>query len=221
MIGPVCHSFFGAFDDTNNEHQLLAMSDSRSNDPPTIGFLTVLQQPRLGLLGGYLILNAVGRPLEFHCTAPVRPNRAQEILYGSTLEPYLFGEQIGSTLLKKAKVKPQLVLTDVRPALELREHTKIPVALVVGSPADIEAPSPALKIATTRIDSAQADVPAPKHLQLIHFQLGATQLAIAARHEEDRDQILRDWDAHTESLDFSEPFGRIRDAIDEAQKSRA
>ena len=52
-----------------------------------------------GLFGGYLVLNLLGRPLEFHCTAPVRPNRAQEILYGPTLDPYLCGERIGQTLV--------------------------------------------------------------------------------------------------------------------------
>ena len=57
-----------------------------------IGFLTVVDEPAHGLFGGYLILNPAGRPVEFHCTAPVKPNRAQEILYGTTLKPYLYGE---------------------------------------------------------------------------------------------------------------------------------
>ena len=62
---------------------------------PALGFLTVLEHSQHGLMGGYLVLNISGRPLEFHCTAPIKPNRAQQILYGPTLEPYLFGEQIG------------------------------------------------------------------------------------------------------------------------------
>jgi hypothetical protein len=56
-----------------------------------LGFLAVVEHELHGLFGGYLLLNATGRPLEFHCTAPVRPNRAQQILYGPTLEPYLYG----------------------------------------------------------------------------------------------------------------------------------
>jgi len=56
-------------------------------------------------------------PLEFHCTAPVKPNRAQQILYGPTLEPYLFGEQIGQSLLSKAAVEPEVICTDRPPAL--------------------------------------------------------------------------------------------------------
>ena len=53
---------------------------------PALGFLTVVEHPQHGLFGGYLLLNHGGRPLEFHCTAPIKPNRAQEILYGPTLD---------------------------------------------------------------------------------------------------------------------------------------
>ncbi len=59
-----------------------------------------------------MLLNAAGRPLEFHCTAPVKPNRTQEILYGPMLKPYLYGEQIGQTLLAKSKLMPVVVCTD-------------------------------------------------------------------------------------------------------------
>src|SRR5688500_11494160 len=61
--------------------------------PQALGFLTVVEHDQFGLVGGYLILNSSGRPLEFHCTAPVKPSRAQQILYGPTLTPYLYGEQ--------------------------------------------------------------------------------------------------------------------------------
>ena len=79
------------------------MSASGSKSVPSVGFLTVQEFTDLGLIGGYLILNAVGRPLEFHCTAPVRPNRAQEILYGPTLAPFLYGEQIGLTFRERLR----------------------------------------------------------------------------------------------------------------------
>ena len=74
-----------------------------------LGFLTVVEQDPLGLVGGYLLLNGAGRPLEFHCTAPVKPNRAQQILFGPTLAPYLYGEQIGQTLIAKGAIAPMLV----------------------------------------------------------------------------------------------------------------
>ncbi|MFN9042183.1 MAG: AAA family ATPase, partial [Planctomyces sp.] len=64
-----------------------------------------------GHIGGLLITNQNGRPLEFQCTTPVRPNRTQEILFGETLRPWLLGELIGSTLLDRVAIKPSLVVT--------------------------------------------------------------------------------------------------------------
>ena len=49
-----------------------------------LGFLTVLNEPS-GYLGGYLVTNVWGRPLEFRLSTAVQPNRVQQILYGSTL----------------------------------------------------------------------------------------------------------------------------------------
>ena len=82
----------------------------------TLGFLTVVEHPQFGLCGGYLLLNFAGRPVEFHCTTPIKPNRAQEILYGPTLESFLYGEQIGRTLIQQGGQSPLTVFTDREPA---------------------------------------------------------------------------------------------------------
>src|SRR5262245_33024282 len=66
----------------------------------SLGFLAVLQDAA-GFIGGYLITNAWGRPLEFRLTTPVQPNRVQQILYGATLNDYLFADLIGKTLVEK------------------------------------------------------------------------------------------------------------------------
>ena len=107
------------------------MESGKNHSKPAIGFLTVIDHPQHGLFGGYLVLNLAGRPLEFHCTAPIKPNRAQQILYGPTLESFLYGEQIGSTLLGHAKTSPLVVCTDREPVLSLRDLVDMPVALVL------------------------------------------------------------------------------------------
>src|SRR5436190_16532179 len=106
------------------------MSSPSPKSAPCLGFLTVVENAELGLLGGYLLLNAAGRPLEFHCTAPVKPNRAQEILYGPTLRPFLYGEQIGQTLLTKSKLMPLVVCTDSENVLAARDFTHVPLVVV-------------------------------------------------------------------------------------------
>jgi hypothetical protein len=78
----------------------------------SLGFITVVDHDELGCIGGYLILNMGGRPLEFHCTAPVRANRAQQILYGVSLKPFLYGELVGRSLIEKGLETPIVILAN-------------------------------------------------------------------------------------------------------------
>ena len=95
-----------------------------------LGFLTAIELPGGGHVGGLLVTNRFGRPLEFQCTTPVKPNRTQEILYGPTLRPFVLGELIGKTLVEKATVKPDLVLTEDDELLEVRPHIDRPAGTV-------------------------------------------------------------------------------------------
>jgi hypothetical protein len=94
-----------------------------------LGFLTVLQEPA-GYLGGYLVTNQWGRPLEFRLSTAVQPNRVQQILYGETLEPFVCADLIGKTLVDKTTAPAILVVTDRQAALDLRFRLDVPVALL-------------------------------------------------------------------------------------------
>jgi hypothetical protein len=189
----------------------------RSSDPkskPALGFLTVVEDSQDGLFGGYLLLNLAGRPLEFHCTAPVKPNRAQQILYGPTLAPYLFGEQIGQTLLSKSKLQPLVVCTDREPALSLREYVDVPVTLVLpkeGEDSPDSANDPGGKL--WRVDAAHAScaTTAP-------FHLGRNRLVIHHSYSEDSRLVTERLAEVADSFDLAEPFARIREAIAEARQ---
>ena len=98
--------------------------------PTHLGFLTALGDPTRGVIGGFLVLNLVGRPTEFHCTAPVRPNRAQEILYGATLEGFLCGEQIAQALVGRTKTELAVILTNNPNVLTAGNSLKAPLAMV-------------------------------------------------------------------------------------------
>jgi len=165
---------------------------SASKSVPAIGFLTVIEHSELGFLGGYLLLNATGRPLEFHCTAPVKSTRAQEILYGPTLRPYLYGEQIGQTLLTRSKLTPLMVCTDREHVLAARDFTHFPLVLVPEGGVTLSTPT---------------------------FKLGRNDVSPAPHYASDEQTILAAWPQQADHLDLSEPFARIREALDEAQKS--
>jgi len=201
----------------------LFMDHSAESTSGSIGFLTVIRHARHGLFGGYLVLNRAGRPLEFHCTAPVKPSRAQEILYGPTLEPYLYGEQIGSTLIRQANGEPLFLCTDVAPALEVAKHVDFPVVLVDTRTNDTpEGPTSVSNDAAEpdsavirRLDEAHGSPPA-----LAWFRIGPNRLGMIARRETDRGSFEERLGKVAAQLDLSEPFERIREAIEEAQRGR-
>jgi hypothetical protein len=180
------------------------------NAPTTLGFLTVVSDPELGLLGGYLALNAAGRPLEFHCTAPVKASRAQEILYGTALAPYLYGELIGGTLAARAKTPPLLICTDTAPVLALRAATDAPVVLILPD-ADQAA---AAAVLATGVPGETRSAPAAR---LVMLPLGKRRAALDAAHAEDRRIVEAVGAGPFADFDFAEPFARIREALEEAR----
>jgi hypothetical protein len=188
------------------------MTNGEAQPPTALGFFTVLQHDQQGLVGGYLILNAAGRPLEFHCTAPVKPNRAQQILFGPTLETYLYGEQIGQTLLANGSLEPLAVCTDVEPALAVRDYVGLPVALVLSDGSAAPADSSPSAPSEWRVDAAHRAGP---HLHA--FEFGRNRLAVAAHRQADGSAIATRLE-NLVGFDLSEPFARIREAIEEAHK---
>jgi hypothetical protein len=175
------------------------MTISSAKAAPCLGFLTAIENADSGIVGGYLVLNAAGRPLEFHCTAPLKPTRAQQILYGATLQPYLYGEQIGQTLLTKSKLTPLVVCTDSEPVLAARDFTQFPMALV--------------------LPTQTSDEQVAAHTRSPAFALGKSQVSTAAHYFGDQ-QLIRDtWPSQADWLDLLEPFTRIREALSEAQRT--
>ena len=114
------------------------MTASGSKSTRLLGYLTFVVIPQHGIVGGYLLVNQRARPVEFHCTAPVLPNRAQEILYGCTFRSALLCDQIGQALLGQASQPPSLLLTDEPDAVGLRRLNNIPLALFVDEKHSIE-----------------------------------------------------------------------------------
>lgn len=180
---------------------------------PTVGYLTVVEDEQHGLFGGYLLLNSNGRPLEFHCTTPVRANRAQEILYGPTLREYLCGEQIAAALVRKTNLAPRLICTDMTEVLAVRQHVDVPVIAV----APVAAEPPTADGQAWRVDAAHA-VAEPKSPAL--FALAGADVLVSDAHPQDRSDVIQIWETFAARIDLTEPFGRIHEAISEAQQAQ-
>lgn len=163
--------------------------------PLNLGFLTILQENG-SYLGGYFVTNAWGRPLEFRLSSAVQPNKIQQILYASTLVPYVCGDLIGKALVERAGVPVALVLTTCEPALDLRLKLDTPVAVLLAD-ADPRGSDP-------------LTVPLPN---------GRGKLLCHARHPGDVEaigKVMADLDG---AMDLTEPFTRVKEAIAEARKT--
>jgi hypothetical protein len=159
-----------------------------------LGFLTVLHETN-GYLGGYLVTNLWGRPLEFRLSTAVQPNRVQQILYAQTLPAYVCGELIGKTLVDKTATPAHLILTDTPQAMGLRRVIDLPVAWVAAS-GDAEAATwPAVRPAAG----------------------GRGPVCVHPDFPDDLPR-LKDLFDRLGGLDLAEPFSRIREAVAEARK---
>lgn len=197
---------------------------------PIVGYLSTLESADHGYFGGYLMVSLLGRPLEFHCTAPVRPSRAQQILYGLTLRPYLLGEQIGGTLLREAKLRPELILTDQIDAFCLRSQATVPLVCLVGGTPEKESQDPTGHAADDGPAiigglvegpilplpaSPSANAPQPATYR---FSAGGCDWQLPNGFEADRPLVVDLLTRLAKHVELAEPFGRIHEAICEAQR---
>lgn len=170
------------------------MSGAGKTETLRLGFMETMEVEGRGHIGGLLITNQNGRPLEFQCTTPVKPNRTQEILFGETLRSWLLGELIGSTLLDRVSIKPGIIITSDPNLLELRNHTAIPVACAA------DAKSRAAEQGGT-------------------LRVGGSLLRFHGAHELDAESMAKQKHLIPDSADLAEPLERVREALAETVKT--
>ncbi|HUG91879.1 MAG TPA: hypothetical protein VML55_13660 [Planctomycetaceae bacterium] len=183
------------------------MSQPNTHPPFRLGFLAAVELPGRGHVGGLLVTNHLGRPLEFQCTAPVKANRTQEILYGPTLVPYLLCDLIGRTLLDKVGVKPQLVLVDDPRLVELRAEVDVPVAV--------------LSLSTADADSGDTIDPPLDPGTPARAVLGRQAVAYHPSFAADAEMLEQARNRLPPDADLSEPFARVREALRETMGAAA
>lgn len=209
------------------------MASDNVSSQKSLGFVSVRHRLDQGYFGGYLLINSVARPLEFHCTVPVQPTRAQSILFGPTLEEFLCGEQICRALLSRAKLQPQVVLVDSPAALCVRHWIDLPILWIrprgpiggatggatVGASggASSEPPSSGELLSPTNLEhgfqtpSHQRNASEYAERSSEHYQFCCLE-----SYRSDLDAI--DWlnESYAIEHDLREPFERIIEALSEA-----
>ncbi len=164
-----------------------------------LGFLAVLEDPT-GYLGGYLVTNAWGRPLEFRVSNPLQPSKLQQILYGDTLRPYIFADLIGKALVDKTASHVQIIVTDCRPVLDLRRLIETPIVwLAISS-----------ELGSGPVDPGVKEGPV--------MSLPAGKLYCHPEFPADKQAAYKLLERLPDCFELAEPFVRIREAIGEARK---
>jgi hypothetical protein len=203
-----------------------------------LGFLTVIDQSSGGLTGGYLVLNKTGRPLEFHCTMPLVPDKIQHILYGDTLQPFLYGERIAQTLVQRSKLPVLSVLTNHAAVLSVQTLVSTPIIYVFGGLTKTEEcpDSPPVReisaelsesLKTFGIDDSRlqtrsscpdvmSKIPNVPGLDTgIWREIGIGNRLIAVPETKEAD-LIAEIKEMARTIDLLEPFARIRLALEEA-----
>ncbi len=103
-------------------------NEPQTNGKVVIGFLGYREYEDGGAYrGAILITDEWSKPIEFRCTAPVRPTALQRTLYGKSLLPHILSELIGEPLVGSVREKPELIFITADAYFDLRCKISIPV----------------------------------------------------------------------------------------------
>jgi len=75
-----------------------------------IGYIDIYGNAKDGYVGGVLVTDRIGVPVEFRHTENVNPGKLQKILYGRSLERFLKCESLAKCLLSDLENKPDILI---------------------------------------------------------------------------------------------------------------
>jgi len=85
-------------------------------------------------LGGLMVVDSRGIPVEFKYTDTIKPSKLQKVLYGGVLEKYLKEEVIIGNLVEKLEIKPEIYVVDKIENMVLNKFVKEQVILLKETP---------------------------------------------------------------------------------------
>ena len=99
----------------------------------SVGYLLSLSVAEDVFMGGAMVTDTHGLPLEFRYTEPVRATKLQRILYGGVLEKYIHGDVIAGNLIGRLEHKPDLFVVSEPSLLETAQAAGKRVLLLLPS----------------------------------------------------------------------------------------
>jgi len=91
----------------------------------TLGYYSLLENlTKDSYIGAMLVIDKVGKPMEFRTTYPIKPTFVQKQLYGDSLLPYINQELCGQPLYQALTHKPDILVVEKLELLILTEVIK-------------------------------------------------------------------------------------------------
>lgn len=163
------------------------------------GFLVVDAGEDGAYVGGLMVTDANGLPLDFRFTDPITPTRLQRALYGGALDRYLRADVVAATLLKAVDLRPSLLLVEQEELLAVAD-AGCPVALTDASRA------PSLGATGT----VRQEAPERAVLQVAD---GAPPVRVTVADAASSGEVAAALLAMGAHMDPLEPFERVRAAL--------
>ena len=95
---------------------------------PVVGYLISMAISDNVFMGGAMVTDSYGLPMEFRYTEPVKATKLQRVLYGEVLEKYIQTDVILANILDNLEQKPPVFIVsdpEFLPAIEAKGRTGI------------------------------------------------------------------------------------------------
>lgn len=151
-------------------------------------------------VGGLMLTDESGLPVDFRYTDPITPTRLQRALYGGALDRYLRADVVAATLLKAASEPPTVLLVEDESLLDAVD-AECPVAVI--GPSRVP---PLGAAGTTRTDT-------PGEV-LVQVTDGANPVRISVADPARTPEVAAALVALGARMDPLEPADRVRAALE-------
>lgn len=167
-----------------------------------IGYLAAGEVEPSLFIGAAMCTDAMGLPVEFRYTDPLRAAPLQRILYGNALHRYLCREVIASTLLKAMETSPEVWVVQDESLLEPPEGARVPVVMLFATE-------------MAPMSDLGASMPAGEGEMLIQLSLAGAPLRVRFGTEDVEQQriAIRALTEAARTMDVLEPLSRLQQAV--------
>lgn len=165
----------------------------------TLGFLGIHRfENDAATRGAMLVTDMQTKPLEFRVTAPVRPQKFQNILYGELLDEHLAVELVGFPLLNSLQQKPDVIIVRDILFLGMNNKKEIPVILILKEDDTLTKKG----IFTEQLNPTDSAHPSAK-------------ICTTSQFETNLGEIAQQLQSIFSNKDLIEPFNRIQKACED------